>query len=91
MWAAFPKHGISPELDGVRQPLNVAVYPDGWPGVTTGQFGHEGEKAEPGPRAGTVDICVETTDGSDGISGEAFIVYANVSVEDSVIAGLLQE
>lgn len=87
VWDVFPGLLLSPELRRADRELTVVVYRDGWPGIVFGapaaaRAGAEKRDLEPG----TVDVCIETVDGSDGIAGEAYIVYGDVSVDGSLVA-----
>ncbi|HEX4815124.1 MAG TPA: hypothetical protein VFV66_20475 [Nonomuraea sp.] len=81
--AAFPQMGLAPEMDAVGGPLNAVVYREGWPGQILPALGDTPPRDPPG----TVTICVETADGSTGIAGSDYIVYAEVPIAGSVIDG----
>ena len=87
VWDVFPGLLLSPELVRADRELTVVVYRDRWPGIVFGapaaaQAGAEERDLEPG----TVDVCIETVDGSDAIAGESYIVYGEVSVDGSLVA-----
>ena len=80
-YSVFPREGATPELEGVKTPLWVVVYSDGWPGPTTGLPNRRLQ----GPADGTWDVCVQRTDGGT-IEGLPFIVYGSVPQEGANIA-----
>jgi len=78
--AVFPSGGGTPELEGVKVPIWVVVYADGWPGPTLG-LPH---RPSDGPSDGSWDVCVQRTDGAP-IEGLPFIVYGGVPQEGTTI------
>jgi hypothetical protein len=80
-WVAFPAALDAPELRDVAVPLIAIVYDGAFPAPLTGVPG----AARPTLAPGEWDICVETADGSEGIAGQAMIVYGSVSSAQSIV------
>lgn len=78
--SVFPRGGGTPELEGVKVPLWVVIYKDGWPGPTLG-LPH---RASDGTSKGVWDVCVQRTDGT-AIEGLPLIVYGAVPQEDAAM------
>lgn len=80
-WVAFPSALDAPELRDVTVPLIAIVYQGGYPGPILGVPG----APQVTPPPGSWDVCVETADGSDGIGGQAVIIYGGVSSVASIV------
>lgn len=73
-WEVIPGQLESPELMAVKEPLDVVVYPQGWPARTSGAVGAPRQTRRPG----TWDVCVEVESGANVLAGTPFLVYTNV-------------
>lgn len=70
---AFPKMGLSPELEALRMPVAMVVYADGYRGfIWVAPDTPPREDREPEP--GTVDICAV-------ISSDERVLYLDVPLE----------
>lgn len=92
VWDVFPGLLDSPELNRADTELTVLVYRDGYPGILfmaphAARLGAGDREPDPG----TVDICVETVDGSSAIANDSAILYGSVAVAGSLVAHLVDE
>jgi len=92
-WALFPEVGLAPEILAEDAPLIVVVYDGIYPGAIFGGL-RPAASGEPvptprlAPAEGTVDVCVETLDGS---GGQATIgVYPEIPLAGSLIASAVE-
>lgn len=79
----IPGQPESPELGAVTEPLIMVIYPDGWPGISSGAVG----APRPTHRPGTWDVCVEVESDAPVLAGAPFLVYGNVSTAGARITG----
>lgn len=82
-WTIFPEAGLAPELAEVNARLLVVAYDGMWPGGTVGGIG-KSPRVEPAP--GTIDVCVETVDGSASPATRFYGVYPEIPLSSSVAA-----
>jgi hypothetical protein len=86
-WTLFPGSGLAPEIRGADTPLLVVVYDGIYPGATFGGLrptasGEPVPSPRTAPAPGTVDLCVETVNGS----GNPIGVYSDIPLMGSLVA-----
>jgi hypothetical protein len=83
-WSAFPKSLDAPELRSTTTQLIAVAYSGSYKAHITGNAHMTGPPPTNPP--GTIDVCVETADGTYAIAGQPFIVYGEIPLAGSMIA-----